>query len=74
MRHDLRSNDVRLLVGYLMVFSMESHQLMCVIAITFSIILTSLSSVLSTTRNHTSKAFFSPQSLRYPGYITLLPS
>jgi hypothetical protein len=27
MRHDLRSNNVRLLVGYLMVFSMESHQL-----------------------------------------------
>jgi hypothetical protein len=34
MLHDLRSNDVHLLLRYPMVFSMESHQLTCVIAIT----------------------------------------
>ncbi|KAG2032006.1 hypothetical protein BDR03DRAFT_971360, partial [Suillus americanus] len=74
MLHDVPSSNVRLLIRYPMVFSMESHQLTYVIAITLSIILISAVSVLSTTRSLASQAFISPQPLQCPGYITVLPS
>jgi hypothetical protein len=74
MLHDVRFSNVRLLIVYLMVFSMESHQLMYVITITFSIILISAVSVLSTARNHTFSSLISARPLQRPGYNTVLRS
>jgi hypothetical protein len=63
MLRDVRSSDLRLLIVYPMVFSMESHQivLMYVITIILSIILTYVVSVLST--KHVSCPLVPPQPL-----------